>query len=241
MRKYDTSATGSVRFFLDGELVELRDVDPTRTVLQFLREDRHRTGTKEGCAEGDCGACTVALIELDDTGEKLRTRAINACIQFLPSIDGKELITVESLLGEDGVVAYDHFGSELWRLPRQSTFNHRESDHDGTRLSYHATASVSGTGAPSIRTKSSAVPDPRTNRMLSGEGRLDASRARAVAAMPVSDTPGEESRMRTTAVPVAGASSGLKPAGSGRPSGTPSASTGGSSTGCSVRMKSTAR
>ncbi|MGD9264909.1 MAG: FAD binding domain-containing protein, partial [Lysobacterales bacterium] len=102
MGNFDTSATGSVRFFLDGELVELRNVDPTRTVLQFLREDRHRTGTKEGCAEGDCGACTVALIELDDTGEKLRTRAINACIQFLPSIDGKELITVESLLGDDG-------------------------------------------------------------------------------------------------------------------------------------------
>ena len=102
MGNFDTSATGSVRFFLDGELVELRDVDPTRTVLQFLREDRHRTGTKEGCAEGDCGACTVALVELDETGEKLRTRAINACILFLPSIDGKELITVESLLGENG-------------------------------------------------------------------------------------------------------------------------------------------
>jgi xanthine dehydrogenase small subunit len=91
-----------VRFFLDGELVALHDVDPTRTVLQFLREDLHRTGTKEGCAEGDCGACTVALIELDETGEGLHTRAINACIQFLPSIDGKELVTVESLASEAG-------------------------------------------------------------------------------------------------------------------------------------------
>jgi xanthine dehydrogenase small subunit len=99
---FNTSATGSVRFFLDGELVELFDVDPTRTVLQFLREDLHRTGTKEGCAEGDCGACTVALIELDETGLGLRTRAVNACIQFLPSIDGKELVTVESLAGEAG-------------------------------------------------------------------------------------------------------------------------------------------
>ncbi|MGD9020232.1 MAG: xanthine dehydrogenase small subunit [Lysobacterales bacterium] len=91
-----------MRFFLDGELVELSAVDPTRTVLQFLREDLHRTGTKEGCAEGDCGACTVALIELDETGRNLRTRAVNACILFLPSIDGKELVTVESLLGEGG-------------------------------------------------------------------------------------------------------------------------------------------
>ncbi len=91
-----------VRFILDGELVELRDVEPTRTVLQFLREDRARTGTKEGCAEGDCGACTVVLVELDEAGTGLVTRAVNACIQFVATLDGKELITVESLAGEDG-------------------------------------------------------------------------------------------------------------------------------------------
>ncbi|MDX1506806.1 MAG: 2Fe-2S iron-sulfur cluster-binding protein, partial [Woeseiaceae bacterium] len=86
-----------VRFVLDGEVIELRDVDPTRTVLQFLREDLRRTGTKEGCAEGDCGACTVVLAELDRSGEDLVLRAVNACIQFLPTLDGKELFTVESL------------------------------------------------------------------------------------------------------------------------------------------------
>lgn len=92
------SNTG-IRFILDGEVITLTDVDPTRTVLQFLREDLGRTGTKEGCAEGDCGACTVALVELDRSGSRLQVRAVNSCIQFLPTLDGRELITVESLRG----------------------------------------------------------------------------------------------------------------------------------------------
>jgi len=94
--------TGPIRFILDDELIELYDVDPTRTVLQFLREDLCRTGTKEGCAEGDCGACTVALIELSPGRDQLRVRAINSCIHFLPALDGKELVTVESLVNGDG-------------------------------------------------------------------------------------------------------------------------------------------
>jgi xanthine dehydrogenase small subunit len=70
-------------------------VDPTRTVLQHLREDLGRTGTKEGCAEGDCGACTVVLAGL--AGNRVRYRAINSCIQFVPTLDGHALFTVESL------------------------------------------------------------------------------------------------------------------------------------------------
>jgi xanthine dehydrogenase small subunit len=93
----DESASGTIRFVLDGEVVELANVDPTRTVLQFLREDLRRTGTKEGCAEGDCGACTVVLAELDASGEGLSLKSVNSCIQLLPTLDGKELITVESL------------------------------------------------------------------------------------------------------------------------------------------------
>ncbi len=89
--------TDKIRFVLDGEVVEVSNIDPTRTVLQFLREDIYRTGTKEGCAEGDCGACTVVLAELNRDGDDLSLRAINSCIQFLPTLDGKELITVESL------------------------------------------------------------------------------------------------------------------------------------------------
>jgi xanthine dehydrogenase small subunit len=87
----------TIRFVLDGDIVELKDVDPTRTVLQFLREDLCRTGTKEGCAEGDCGACTVVVAERNGDGNNLKLSAINSCIQFLPTLHGKELLTVESL------------------------------------------------------------------------------------------------------------------------------------------------
>jgi xanthine dehydrogenase small subunit len=100
MRAAATSSevrTDAIRFVLDGEVIELDNVDPTRTVLQFLRDDLRRTGTKEGCAEGDCGACTVVLAELNPDGDDVTLRAINSCIQFLPTLDGKELITVESL------------------------------------------------------------------------------------------------------------------------------------------------
>jgi xanthine dehydrogenase small subunit len=97
-------APGTVRFVLDGRLIEVPNPDPTRTVLKFLREDLRRIGTKEGCAEGDCGACTVVVAELDRQSDGLRLRAINSCIQFLPTLDGKELITVESLRGKDGAL-----------------------------------------------------------------------------------------------------------------------------------------
>ena len=93
-------ADGVVRFILDGEVHTVRHVDPNTTVLDYLRERLRRTGTKEGCAEGDCGACTVVVGELD--GERIRLRAINSCIQFVPTLDGKELFTVESLRGDDG-------------------------------------------------------------------------------------------------------------------------------------------
>jgi xanthine dehydrogenase small subunit len=95
------NSINTLRFVLDGNVVELREVDPTRTVLQFLREDLQRTGSKEGCAEGDCGACTVVIAEAGTDG-RLRARAVNACIQFLPTLDGKELLTVESLRSADG-------------------------------------------------------------------------------------------------------------------------------------------
>ena len=94
------SSNNTIRFILDGKLVEIDNIDPTRTVLQYLREDIGRVGSKEGCAEGDCGACTVVIGEAVDA--RIRFRAVNACIQFLPTLDGKMLFTVESLKSADG-------------------------------------------------------------------------------------------------------------------------------------------
>ena len=95
-------SANTIRFVLNGKPVETDVADPTRTVLQFLREDLRMTGTKEGCAEGDCGACTVVVVEIDRSGKDITLKTINSCIQFLPTLDGKELITVEGLHGKDG-------------------------------------------------------------------------------------------------------------------------------------------
>lgn len=91
----------TLSFILDGQRIDLSNIPPTTTVLNFLREQLNRTGTKEGCAEGDCGACTVVIADLQQG--KLRYRAVNACIQFLPVLDGKCLYTVESLQEQQGL------------------------------------------------------------------------------------------------------------------------------------------
>ncbi len=95
-----TSPTASrgIRFYHRGAIVTVEGQPTTRSVLDWLREDAHCRGTKEGCNEGDCGACTVALGELDADGH-LQLANVNACIQFLPTLDGKALFTVEDLQG----------------------------------------------------------------------------------------------------------------------------------------------
>lgn len=90
----------TLRFLLGDELIEIAACDPTLTVLDWLRLERRLTGSKEGCAEGDCGACTVVVGRLD--GGRLRYEAINACIRFLPTLDGCQLLTIEHLKGPDG-------------------------------------------------------------------------------------------------------------------------------------------
>ena len=98
-----------VRFLFRGRPVEVPPGDATRSVLQWLREDARACGTKEGCAEGDCGACTVLVAEPEELvpagaeaavrSQGLAIRPVNACIRFLPSLDGKALLTVEDLAG----------------------------------------------------------------------------------------------------------------------------------------------
>lgn len=90
----------SIRFIRKNRVVELRDVEPTALLLDYLREVEGATGTKEGCAEGDCGACTVALGRLRNG--KMTYAPVNSCIQLLGQVDGTEIVTVEDLEDADG-------------------------------------------------------------------------------------------------------------------------------------------
>ncbi|MFD2739787.1 xanthine dehydrogenase small subunit [Sulfitobacter aestuarii] len=85
-----------ITFLLNGERVSLTGISPTTTLLDWLRESRGLTGTKEGCNEGDCGACSVMIT--DAAG----SRALNGCILFLPQVNGKHVTTVEGLAAPDG-------------------------------------------------------------------------------------------------------------------------------------------
>jgi xanthine dehydrogenase small subunit len=94
--------TQTIRFIRRGEPITLGNVPPDRTLLEVLREDLGACGTKEGCGEGDCGACTVVVAEPEGAG--LRYRAINSCIRLAHSVDGLALWTVEDLAQADGTL-----------------------------------------------------------------------------------------------------------------------------------------
>ena len=127
-----------IAFLLNGETVRLSGINPTRTLLDWLREDRALTGTKEGCNEGDCGACTVTV--RDDAG----ARAMNACILFLPQLNGKSVTTVEGLTAPDGTAhpvqdtMVEHHGSQCgfctpgFVMSMATAHANGNTDHDTT-------------------------------------------------------------------------------------------------------------
>jgi xanthine dehydrogenase small subunit len=92
--------TTPIRFLRRGETVTLTNVPPSRTLLDLLREDLCSTGTKEGCGEGDCGACTVVLGEAVDG--QLKVKAVNSCIRLAHSVDGMALWTIEDIAQVNG-------------------------------------------------------------------------------------------------------------------------------------------
>ena len=96
------SVRNEIRFLLNGEAVALSSVAPDETLLDYLRLRRSLRGTKEGCAEGDCGACTVLVGRL--SGGALVYESVNACIRFLGSLDGCHVVTVEHIAARDGAL-----------------------------------------------------------------------------------------------------------------------------------------
>ncbi len=94
-------ARSFIRFLRRGKIVELSSFSPMRTLLEYLRLDEKSRGTKEGCNEGDCGACTVALGSLKQG--RVVYEPVNACILLLGQIDGKELVTIDDLAQEDAL------------------------------------------------------------------------------------------------------------------------------------------
>ena len=91
--------SNKIKFIFNNKIYKLENPDPNKTILNYVRNDLKKTGTKEGCAEGGCGACTIVLGELNKN--KVIYKSINACISFLPILNGKQLILIEDLVNEN--------------------------------------------------------------------------------------------------------------------------------------------
>ena len=145
----------AIRFWFRGHLVEVTDVPATTTVLQWLRETRQSLGTKEGCAEGDCGACTVVIGRPDGT-DGLELEAAHACLLLLPMLHGRALVTIEDIAPGGGLhpvqsAMVEHQGSQcgyctpgivmsLWQMHGAATRDGRALTLDEVRtgLAGHA-------------------------------------------------------------------------------------------------------
>jgi xanthine dehydrogenase small subunit len=93
-------SSNSIEFVLNNKIIKIENPDPNETILNYVRLNLKKTGTKEGCAEGGCGACTIVLGEIKNND--ILYKSINSCITFLPVLNGKQLILIESLSPENG-------------------------------------------------------------------------------------------------------------------------------------------
>ena len=91
--------SNKIKFLFNNKIYKIENPDPNKTILNYVRNDLKKIGTKEGCAEGGCGACTIVLGELNKN--KIIYKTINACISFLPTLNGKQLILIEDLVHEN--------------------------------------------------------------------------------------------------------------------------------------------
>ena len=89
-----------IQFVYQNQIIQIKNPDPNETLLNYIRTKLKKTGTKEGCGSGDCGACSVVVGELEN--KKINYKVINSCISFLPTINGKQLIIVEDLIDKNG-------------------------------------------------------------------------------------------------------------------------------------------
>ena len=94
--------SSNIDFVYQNKIIKIKNPDSNETLLNYIRTKLKKTGTKEGCAEGGCGACTVILAELKNN--EINYKAINSCITLLPTLQGKQLILVEDLISKEGLL-----------------------------------------------------------------------------------------------------------------------------------------
>ena len=132
-----------LELMINSDVVKVASAQADTMLLNYLREEKQMTGSKEGCASGDCGACTVVMVDLDDD-QRMRYRQINACITPIHALHGKQIITVEHLKQHDQLhpvqqMVVDRHGSQcgfctpgivmsLYALSKQEQPPHNPSD-----------------------------------------------------------------------------------------------------------------
>lgn len=174
----------AIKFLLNGVETSLENPGPTATLLDYLRETRALKGTKEGCNEGDCGACTISVAALED--DRLTHRAQNACIMFLPQLHGKSIRTVEGISGPDGTLhpvqktMVDHHGSQCGFCTPGFVMSmytaHRDGRQDFDDVLAGNLCRCTGY-APIIRAAQAAADEPQPNWLSDEADRLRALRS----------------------------------------------------------------